>query len=45
MKKKGITVEPSELIGFLDQELYNLPDKRKGSNTKYKALVSARGNI
>ena len=36
MKKKAITIQPSELIEFLPQELHNLPDKRTGSNTKYK---------
>ncbi len=35
MKKKAVTIEPSELIGFLDQELNELPDKRKGDNKKY----------
>ena len=42
MKKKGITIEPSELIEFLHQELHNLPDKRKGSNTKYKVNDAVR---
>ncbi len=36
MKKKAVTVEPSELIEFLRQELDNLPDSRKGKNKKYK---------
>ena len=36
MKKKAVTVEPSELIEFLHQELHDLPDKRKGSKTKYQ---------
>ncbi len=36
MKKKAATLEPSQLIGFLEQELNELPDKRKGNNKKYK---------
>ena len=35
MKKKAVTIEASQLIGFLDQELNQLPDKRKGDNKKY----------
>ena len=35
MKKKAVTIEASQLIGFLDQELKELPDKRKGDNKKY----------
>ena len=35
MNKKAVSIEPSELIRFLDQELNELPDKRKGSNSKY----------
>jgi hypothetical protein len=35
MKKKAITIEASQLIGFLDQELNELPDNRKGGNKKY----------
>ena len=35
MKKKAVSIEPSELIRFLEQELNELPDKRKGSNSKY----------
>ena len=42
MKKKAVRVEPSELIEFLAQELHNLPDKRKGSNTKYKVKDAVR---
>ncbi len=35
MKKKAVSIEPSELIEFLNQELNQLPDKRTGSNKKY----------
>ncbi len=35
MKKKAVTIEASQLIGFLDQELKDLPDNRKGDNKKY----------
>ena len=35
MKKKAVTISPSQLIGFLDQELKELPDNRKGDNKKY----------
>ena len=35
MKKKAVTLEPSQLIRFLDQELNQLPDNRKGDNKKY----------
>ncbi len=35
MKKKAVTIEASNLIGFLDQELKELPDNRKGDNKKY----------
>ncbi len=35
MKKKAVTISPSQLIGFLDQELNELPDNRKGDNKKY----------
>ncbi len=35
MKKKAVTISPSQLIGFLDQELNELPDNRKGTNKKY----------
>ena len=35
MKKKTVTISPSQLIGFLDQELKELPDNRKGDNKKY----------
>ncbi len=44
MKKKGVTISPSQLIRFLDQELNELPDKRKGDNKKYAikdALIAA----
>jgi hypothetical protein len=37
MAKKVATLEISELLQFLRQELLNLPDKRKpGNNTKYR---------
>lgn len=42
MKKKDVSISPSELIEFLHQELHNLPDKRKGSNTKYKVTDAVR---
>lgn len=35
MKKKAVSIEPSELIEFLNEELNQLPDKRTGSNKKY----------
>ena len=35
MIKKAVTISPSQLIRFLDQELKELPDKRKGDNKKY----------
>ena len=35
MKKKAVTIEASQLIEFLDQELKELPDNRKGDNKKY----------
>ncbi len=35
MTKKAVTISPSQLIRFLDQELKELPDKRKGDNKKY----------
>jgi hypothetical protein len=42
--KKRPQVSPSKLIEFLKLELNNLPDKRKGTNTRYKikdALLAA----
>ena len=36
MTKKAVTISPSQLIRFLDQELKELPDKRKGDNKRYK---------
>ena len=37
MTKKAVTLEISELIKFLRQELHDLPDPRKpGNNTKYQ---------
>ena len=35
MKKKAVTISPSQLIEFLDQEFNELPDNRKGDNKKY----------
>ena len=35
MKKKAVTLAASQLIEFLDQELKELPDNRKGENKKY----------
>jgi hypothetical protein len=35
MNQKAVTISPSQLIGFLDQELKELPDNRKGKNKKY----------
>ena len=35
MKQKAVSIEPSELIKFLSQELNELPDKRRGNNKKY----------
>ena len=47
MNKKAISIEPSELIEFLDQELHELPDKRKGRNLKYqvKNVVKAAFSV
>ena len=42
MKKKAVTIEASQLIGFLDQELNQLPDKRKGDNKKYAVKDAGR---
>ena len=41
MKKKAVTIEASQLIGCLDQELKELPDNRKGDN---KLLLTAITN-
>jgi hypothetical protein len=38
MKKKAVTISASELIGFLEQELNELPDNRKGENKKYAVI-------
>ena len=35
MNQKVVTISASQLIGFLDQELKELPDNRKGDNKKY----------
>ena len=35
MNQKAVTISTSQLIEFLDQELKNLPDNRKGENKKY----------
>ena len=35
MNQKAVSISPSQLIGFLDQELKELPDNRKGDNKKY----------
>jgi hypothetical protein len=35
MNQKAVTISASELIKFLDQELNELPDNRKGNNKKY----------
>ena len=35
MNQKAVTISASQLIEFLDQELKNLPDNRKGENKKY----------
>jgi len=42
MKKKAVSISPSQLIGFLDQELNQLPDKRKGNNKKYAVKDAVR---
>ena len=42
MKKKAVSIEPLELIGFLKQELNELPDKRKGNNKKYTVENAVR---
>ena len=34
MKKKAVTISPSQLIGFLDQELNELPDNWTLDNKK-----------
>ncbi len=44
MTKKAATIEIPELIKFLRQELYDLPDPRKpGNNTKYQVEDAAMG--
>ena len=35
MKKQAVSIEPSQLIEFLDKQLNELPDNRKGDNKKY----------
>ena len=42
MKKKAVTIEASQLIEFLDQELKKLPDNRKGDNKKYTVQDAGR---
>lgn len=42
MKKKAVTIEASKLIGFLAQELNQLPDNRKGDNKKYAVKDAGR---
>jgi hypothetical protein len=44
MKRKAVSISPSKLIGFLKQQLNNLPDSRTGSNKKYQikdAVIAA----
>ena len=44
MNQKAVTITPSQLIKFLDQELKELPDNRKGGNKKYtvkNAVIAA----
>jgi hypothetical protein len=36
MERVAVTIEPSELIGFLFEQLNDLPDKRKGLNKTYE---------
>jgi hypothetical protein len=36
MERIAVTIEPSELIGFLFEQLNDLPDKRKGLNKTYE---------
>ena len=36
MERSAVTIEPSELIGFLFEQLNDLPDKRKGLNKTYE---------
>ncbi len=47
MKKKAVTISPSQLIGFLEQELNELPDNRKGDNKRYtlKDVVRAAFSV
>jgi hypothetical protein len=42
MKKKAVTISASQLIGFLEEELNQLPDNRKGSNKKYGVIEAVR---
>ena len=42
--KKTVSISPSKLIGFLKQQLNNLPDSRTGSNKQYQiedAVIAA----
>ncbi len=45
MKKKAVTIEASQLIGFLDQELKELPDNRKGDNKRYTVNHASSGRV
>ncbi len=46
MTKKAVTLEISELIKFLRQELHDLPDARKpGNNTKYQIEDAVLGAL
>jgi hypothetical protein len=42
MKKKAVTISASQLIGFLEQELNQLPDNRTGNNKKYGVIDAVR---
>ena len=42
--KKTVSISPSKLIGFLKQQLNNLPDSRTGTNKQYQiedAVIAA----
>ena len=47
MNQKAVTISPSQLIRFLEQELNELPDNRKGDNKKYavKDVIKAAFSV
>ncbi len=45
MNQKAVTISTSQLIEFLDQELNNLPDNRKGYNFIFVAQPSSHKTL